>query len=134
MTSPIAKRPADVLALAIILIVFGLGEIWVGFFGNYLGILAKSIPPSAATAVVGSFCFGGLMLLATRRNWGTVLSLLFIACEVMGRAYLIWLGVAPARGPDLVKIIIGGVIAVAIMLYVGCRSFALRRNRSDAAL
>lgn len=129
MTSPIVKRPADIRAIAVILIVFGLGEIWVGFFGNYLGILAKSIPPSIATAVVGSFyCLAGLFLLVTRRKWGAILCLIFISCEVLGRAYLVWLGVAPGRGPDLVKIIIGGMIAIAFMLYISWRSFGLRRR------
>jgi len=100
------RRPRDILVLAVILIIFGLGEIWVGFFGNYLGILSKSIPPSVSTAIVGFFyCLGGLMLLITRRPWGTTLSLIFIGCEVLGRAYLVAIGVAPARGPDLVKIV-----------------------------
>ena len=124
-----AQRPRDILVLAVVLIIFGLGEIWVGFFGNYLGILAKSIPPSLATAVVGIFyCLGGLMLLITRRTWGAILSLIFIGCEVLGRAYLVWTGIAPATGPDLVKIIIGGLIAVGFMLYIGSRTWGFRRS------
>ena len=118
------KRPNDVLALAVILIIFGLGEIWVGVFGNYLEILAKSIPPSPATAMVGSFyCLSGLLLLVTRRVWGTVLSLVFIGCEVLGRVYLVAIGIAPAGGPDLAKIVIGGLIAIGFMLYLSWRSF-----------
>jgi hypothetical protein len=41
------------------------------------------------------------------------LSLIFIGCEVLGRAYLVATGVAPARGPDLVKIVIGGIRPLA---------------------
>jgi uncharacterized membrane protein len=126
------RRPRDILVLAVILIIFGLGEIWVGFFGNYLGILSKSIPPSVSTAIVGFFyCLGGLMLLITRRPWGTTLSLIFIGCEVLGRAYLVAIGVAPARGPDLVKIVIGGLIAVGFMVYIGLRTLASRRAKSS---
>lgn len=126
------RRPRDILVLAAILIIFGLGEIWVGFFGNYLGILSKSIPPSVATAIVGFFyCLGGLMLLITRRPWGTTLSLIFIGCEVLGRAYLVAIGIAPARGPDLVKIIIGGLIAIGFMVYIGLRTLAWRRAKSS---
>lgn len=123
-------RPKDVLVLALILIVFGAGEVWVGLFGNYLGILSKALQPSAATAVVGSFyCLAGVMLLITRRRWGAILSLIFIGLEVLGRAYLVLIGVAPASGPDLVKIIIGGVIAVGFMFYIGLRCL----DRSDAS-
>lgn len=126
------RRPTDILVLAVILIIFGLGEIWVGFFGNYLGILSKSIPPSVATAVVGFFyCLGGFMLLITRRSWGTILSLIFVGCEVLGRAYLVVIGVAPAKGPDLVKIIIGGLIAVGFMGYIGLRTLVWRRAKSS---
>lgn len=66
----------------------------------------------------------GLALLITRRTWGTVLSLIFIGAEVLGRIDLILVGVASRRGSDLVKIVIGGVIAVGFMLYIGLRSFS----------
>lgn len=126
------KRPKDVLALAAVLIVFGLGEVWVGAFGNYLGILAKSIPPSPATAIVGSFyCLGGLVLLVTRRICGTILSLVFIGFEVLGRVYVVEIGIAPSRGPDLAKIVIGGLIAIGFMLYLSWRSF--RRSSMSGA-
>jgi len=126
------KRPKDMLVLAVILIIFGLGEVWVGAFGNYLGILAKSIPPSAATAIVGSFyCLAGIALLVTRKAWGTILSLVCIGCEVLGRVYLVAVGIAPAGGPDLQKIMIGGLIAIGFMLYLGWRSF--RRGGAHGA-
>lgn len=121
-TSP--KRPKGIRTLGVILIIFGLGEIWVGAFGNYLAILSRSMPPSAATAIVGSFyCLAGLILLLTRRTWGTIFSLVLIGCEVLGRIYLVAVGIAPANGPDLVKIVIGGAIAIVFMLYIIWRSF-----------
>jgi len=123
------RRPADILILAVILIIFGLGEVWVGAFGNYLGILARSIPPSAATAIVGAFyCIAGLMLLVTRRAWGTILSLVFIGCEALGRVYLVAIGIAPSHGPDLTKIVIGGLIAIGFMVYLGWRGFRTDRG------
>lgn len=117
------KRPRGVSIVAVVVMLFGLGEMWVGLKGNYLGILARSLQPSGATAVVGLFyVLGGIALLITRRTWGTALSLMFIAAEVLGRGYLVWAGVAPRTGPDLLKIVIGGLIAVGFMLYIGLRS------------
>jgi apolipoprotein N-acyltransferase len=102
----------------------GLGEVWVGLFGNYLGILSKSMPPSAATAIVGAlYSLGGLALLITRRTWGAIFSLIFIGSEVLGRVYLVAVGIAPSKGGDLLKIILGGVIAIGSMLYIGLGSF-----------
>ena len=82
------------------------------------------MPTSIATAIVGMFyIFGGSALLITPRTWGTVLSLIFICAEVLGRIYLVIVGVAPRRGADFAKIVLGGVIAVGFMLYIGLRSF-----------
>lgn len=122
MTAP--RRPNGVLIVAVIVIVFGLGEVWVGWSGNYLGILSTRMATSMATAVVGLFyILGGVALLVTRRMWGTILSLVFISAEVLGRIYLVLVGIAPRRGPDMLKIVVGGVIAVGFMLYIGARSF-----------
>jgi hypothetical protein len=117
------KRPISVLIVAAIAILFGFGEIYVSLFGNYLGILSRSIQPSAITAIVGAFySLGGLFLLITPRKWGTILSLIFIGAEVVGRVYLVTAGLAPSSGDDFFKIVIGGIIAVAFMLYIGLRS------------
>lgn len=119
------RRPRDVIVVAVLLIVFGLGEIWVGMFGNFLGILSQAIPPSAATAIVGAFySLGGVALLVTRRRWGAILSLIFIGAEVLGRAYLVATGVAPSHGADFYKIVIGAIIAIGFMSYIALRSFS----------
>lgn len=118
-----AKRPTGVLVVAVLAILFGLGEVWVGWRGNYLNILSTRLRPSAATAAVGLFyVLGGVALLITRKRWGTVLSMVFIGAEVLGRIYLVVIGVAPRSGPDLFKIVIGGLIAVGFMLYIGLHS------------
>ena len=127
----VVRRPKDVIVVAVLLIVFGLGEIWVGMFGNFLGILSQSIRPSPATAIVGAFySLGGVALLTTRRQWGTILSLIFIGAEVLGRAYLVATGVAPSHGADFYKIVIGAIIAVCFMSYIAFRSFS--RNPAGA--
>ena len=49
--------------------VAGIGEIVVGLTGNYLGILAHSIPPATSTIIIGAFySLGGLSIL-TSENW-----------------------------------------------------------------
>ena len=44
--------------------------------------------------------------------------MLFIGAEILGRVYLVATGIAPASGPDAVKILIGGLIALAIIVYI----------------
>ncbi len=111
--------------VAIFALIAGAGEIIVGVTGNFLGILSRSMAPAFSTAVIGAFyCLGGLSLLTTRKKWGAALSIAFIGAEILGRVYLVTAGIAPSSGTDLVKIFVGGAIALAIMLYIGWQSFA----------
>ena len=47
-----------------------------------------------------------------------VLGILFISAEILGRMYLVSIGTAPSTGGDAIKIVIGGVIAFGLILYV----------------
>jgi hypothetical protein len=114
-------RHVGITAVSIFAIIAGLGEMVVGFTGNYLGILSKSIRPSISTAGIGAFySLGGLSLL-TKKKWGAALGIVLISAEILGRVYLVMVGIAPCEGGDAVKIVIGGAIALAVILYVGSR-------------
>jgi hypothetical protein len=118
------RRPIGIIVAAVFAIIAGIGEIVVGMTGNYLGILSTSMKPAFSTAVVGAFySLGGLSLLITPKKWGAALSLGFIGAEILGRAYLVMADIAPSSGIDLVKVVTGGVLALALMLYIGWRSF-----------
>ena len=107
-----------IVAAGVFAIVAGLGEIIVGVTGNYLGILSKSLEPSAVTALVGAcYCLGGVFIL-TLKKWGAALGVAFIAAEIVGRIYLVATGVAPSTGPDAIKIAVGAAIALALIGYV----------------
>ena len=60
--------------------VAGIGEIVVGLTGNYLGILAHSIPPATSTIIIGAFySLGGLSILTMRKS-GAALGIL-LPCD-----------------------------------------------------
>lgn len=81
-------RHVGITVVSIFAIIAGLGEIVVGFSGNYLGILSKDIRPTTSTAVIGAlYSLGGLSLL-TMKKWGAVLGIVFISAEILGRIYL----------------------------------------------
>ena len=96
----------------------GIGEIIVGLTGNYLGILTHSIPPATSTIIIGAFYSPGGLSILTMRKLGAALGIFFIACEVLGRLYRLMIGIAPSTGGDALKIVIGGVIALAVIGYV----------------
>jgi hypothetical protein len=111
-------RHVGIIVVAVFAIISGLTEVVVGLTGHTFGILSKDLKPNAATAVVGAFySLGGLSLL-TMKKWGAVLGILFISAEILGRVYLVSVGIASSRGQDVVKIVIGGAIALGVVLYV----------------
>jgi hypothetical protein len=111
-------RHVGIIVVAVFAIISGLTEVVVGLTGHTFGILSKDLKPDAATAVVGAFySLGGLSLL-TMKKWGAVLGILFISAEILGRMYLVSIGTAPSTGGDAIKIVIGGVIAFGLILYV----------------
>jgi hypothetical protein len=72
--------------------------------------------------IVGAFySLGGLSLLITRKKWGAVLSIIFIGAEILGLFYLVMTGIAPSDGTDAAKIVVGGAIALALILYIGLK-------------
>ena len=112
------KRHLGITLVAIFAVIAGLGEGVVGFTVNTFGILSKDLKPNAATAIVGAlYSLGGLSVL-TMKKWGAVLGILFISAEILGRVYLVSVGLAPSRGEGVVKIVIGGAIALGVVLYL----------------
>lgn len=112
-------RHLAIMLISIFAIASGINEVVVGLTGNFLGILSKAIQPSFSTAVVGAFYSLAGVSLLTMKKWGARLSVVFLSAEILGRIYLVLTGIAPSRGEDAVKILIGGVIALALIVYVG---------------
>jgi hypothetical protein len=112
-------RRLGIIVISIFAILSGINEVVVGLTGNFLGILSEPIPPSFATVIVRAFySLAGLFLL-TMKKWGAVLGILFLSAEVLGRIYLVLRGIAPSKGGDALKILVGGLIALALVVYVG---------------
>ena len=68
--------------------------------------------------VVGAFYSLGALCLLTMKKWGAALGIFFIGAEILGRVYLVMAGIAPSTGPNAIKIVIGGTIALALILYI----------------
>ena len=111
-------RRLGIILISIFAIVSGINEVVVGLTGNFLGILSKNIPPSFATVIVGAFYSLAGVFLLTMKKWGAVLGILFLSAEVLGRIHLVLSGIAPSKGGDAFKILVGGLIAFVLVVYV----------------
>jgi hypothetical protein len=96
----------------------GLSEVWVGITGNWMGLLSKPLKPSFWTALVGAFYVAAGISLSLKNRTGALLGIVFILLEVLGRVRLVCTGIYPSRGPDFVKSVVGGSIAVLVVVYV----------------
>ena len=98
--------PVGIALVGAFATIAGIGAIIVGLTGNYLGILAHSIPSATSAIIIGAFySLGGLSILTIRK--------LGAALGILGM-----IGIAPSTGGDAIKIVIGGLIALAVVGYV----------------
>jgi hypothetical protein len=111
-------RHLGITAVAIFAIIVGIGEMIVGFTGNFLGILSTPLMPPSLTIIIGLFYILGGLSFLTMRKWGAALGMIFVAAALLGRVHFVATGISPASGDDAIKIIISGVIAVTIIVYV----------------
>lgn len=96
----------------------GMSEVWVGITGNWMGLLSTPLKPSFWTALVGFFYVAAGISLLPKRRTGALLGISFILLEVFGRVHLVRIGIYPSRGPDVVKSVVGGAIAVLLVVYL----------------
>jgi hypothetical protein len=113
----------------------GLSEVWVGITGNWMGLLSKPLKPSFGTALVGFFYVAAGISLLPKRRTGALLGIVFILLEVLGRVHLVRTGTYPSRGPDLVKSVVGGTIALLLVVYLASRwrEFDARQSLTSSA-
>jgi len=100
----------------------GLSEVWVGITGNWMGLLSKPLKPSFRTALIGVFYVAAGISLLPKRRGGALLGIVFILLEVLGRVHLVRTGIYPSRGPDAAKSVVGGVIAMLVVVYLATQS------------
>ena len=90
---------------------------WVGITGNWMGLLSRPLKPSFWTAVVGIYYVAAGISLLPKRRTGALLGIVFILLEVLGRVHLVRIGTYPSTGPDFVKSVFGGAIAILVVVY-----------------
>jgi len=91
--------------------------VWVGITGNWMGLLSRPLKPSFWTAVVGIYYVAAGISLLPKRRTGALLGIVFILLEVLGRVHLVRIGTYPSTGPDFVKSVFGGAIAILVVVY-----------------
>ncbi len=111
-------NPAGIRIVAAYCIFAGLSEVWVGIIGNWMGLLSKPLKPSLWTALVGACYVAAGISLSLKKRTSAPLGVAFILLEVLGRVCLVRSGAYPSRGPDFLKSVVGGAIALLLVVYL----------------
>lgn len=123
-------RPRGILIVSILMILFGILEIWTGFTHNFVGIsTSASDAATFAEAAIGSFYAIAGILILTMRYRAAVAAIALLLADIAGRLSLVASGLYPLDSTENATGIIGGTaIASIFAIYIWSRRSAFRKN------
>ena len=125
-TKPVKKRPMGLTIISIIMILFGLLEIFTAFSHQFLGITTSqsSIATLSSAPIDLLYMLAGVMVL-TIIKWGAMLAVLFLIVDILGRIARVLTGLYPVNTAENVVGIVGGTaIAVIFVAYIVLRRYS----------
>jgi len=116
-----ARRPLDLLIVAIFTILAGLAEIVTGFTHTFFGITtASNTLFTSSASVIGLFYAASGFLLLTMRMWAATLAIVLLGADIVGRVALVLAGLYPTDSlKNTLSIIAGTTIVAIVALYIG---------------
>jgi hypothetical protein len=114
-------RPAGILIVAILMILFGLAEVGTGFTHNFIGMVSTSAAGLSTLlgVALGAFYFVGGLLLLTMRRWAAVIAVVLLCGDVLGRVGMVLAGLYPVDSfRQTFAIVVGTLIAVFFAVYI----------------
>lgn len=122
------RRPAGVTAVAILMIVFGLAEVTMGFTHRFLGLSTSpdAISTWAGSAIGVCYAVAGVLVLSMRKRAAGVAIVLLVA-DVLGRIGMVVLGLYPLDSVRQIAAVSVGTAVVAVFgVYIGLNWAAFR--------
>jgi len=116
-------RPRGITVVATLMILFGVAEVFTGFFlGHRIGVSeANSTVFAYEGAAIGVLYVIGGSLLLTGKKWAAGLAVVCLAADVAGRVHLVVTGIYPFIGVAAVAVVIGTGIAICFGTYIALR-------------
>ena len=120
----IKEKSLAITIVAILMILFGVAEIATGFTHNFLGIISTAEATAStygAIIIGGLYAVGGLFLLV-RRKWAAILAEICLIFVVIGRIFMVVVGLYPLNSfLQAFSIIVGTSIAIIFAIYIGLK-------------
>jgi hypothetical protein len=117
------KVPRDLLTVAIVMILFGLAEVYTSFSHNFFGIsTARESVAVYSSALIGFlYILAGVFLLPGKKEFAQ-LAIVLLVLDIFGRIVLVVTGFYPTNSVEnTVGIVAGTAIAGIFAIYIFLR-------------
>jgi len=124
------RLPVGILAVAVLMILFGLAEVVTGFTHEFFGLTTAHINVATYLGVGLGLCYliGGILIF-TKLRPAAILAIVLLCVDVLGRIAMVVFGLFPLDSfRQTFGIVVGTAIAALFAIYVGLKleSFRLR--------
>ena len=114
------KKASGIKIASVLMILFGLAEIYTSFSHNFFGISTSSESFAVyVSALIGVFYILAGICIFPMKRWGAALAILFLALDIFGRIALVVGGFYPTESfENTLGIVAGTIIAAIFAVYI----------------
>ncbi len=114
-------RPKGIIIASVLMVIFGIAEISTGFSHSFFGIsTSQNILFTISGISLGAFYLIAGLLTLTMKRWGSMLAIILLVADILGRIALVITGLFPIDTlENTFSIVAGTAIAGVFALYIG---------------
>ena len=119
-----AARQQGLTVIAILMILFGLAEVFTGFTHRFVGLVTAQASFATYLGVALGVCYftAGLLILTRSKRWAAILAIILLCADVVGRIVMILWGLYPVNSfLQTFAIVIGTSLAAFFAIYVALK-------------
>jgi hypothetical protein len=128
MGFPNPGRNLGIIAVAALMILFGLAEIATGFTHYFFGITTSAARAlTYSSALIGAFYAAAGLLILTMKRWAAGLAIVLLGADIAGRILLVATGLYPTDTlKNMLSIVAGTVIVAILAIYIWLKRRSFR--------
>ncbi len=117
------RRPRGIFIVALLMIVFGLAEVYTGLTHSFFNISTAKVETSvyAGAAIGFLYAAAGLLILSMKR-WAAALAIFLLIVDIIGRIAMVVMGLYPVDSlKQILAMFLGTSIVALFAIYISMR-------------
>lgn len=114
------SRPRGIFIVSLLMIVFGLAEVYTGLAHRFFNLSTAKVETSAYAGSAIGFLYtaAGLLILSMKR-WAAALAILLLIVDIIGRIAMVVMGLYPIDSlKQILAMILGTSIVALFAIYI----------------